>query len=277
MACRIDVAFATAAGTHAGRTAVAGFRGHGAHGPMPRPPDARTPSKGEITTMANRNQGHNQDGSPRRGTSNRGFASMDAAQQREIARMGGAAVSGNREHMAQIGRKGGEASAESRANVRSAKARSGQEAERAPARDDQTTTTTLRSLGARSREDDIGQRSLGARGRDEDNGGRSLGASGAGGRNDEGRMLGLSNMDRAVERNLGGREADNGARNLASRSRGDDQGGNRGMSGRGRDADQDGNRGMSGRGRDADQDDNSASRGNRGNAVGSPRSNRDDD
>ena len=75
--------------------------------------------------MANRNQGHNQDGSPRRGTSNRGFASMDAAQQREIARMGGAAVSGNREHMAQIGRKGGEASAESRANVRSAKARGG--------------------------------------------------------------------------------------------------------------------------------------------------------
>lgn len=58
--------------------------------------------------MANRNQGTNQDGSPRKGTSNRGFASMDAAQQREIARMGGAAVSGNREHMAQIGRKGGE-------------------------------------------------------------------------------------------------------------------------------------------------------------------------
>jgi len=78
--------------------------------------------------MANRNQQHNQDGTPRSGTSNRGFASMDAAQQREIARLGGEAVSGNREHMAQIGRKGGEASAESRANARSARARSAGEA-----------------------------------------------------------------------------------------------------------------------------------------------------
>jgi general stress protein YciG len=89
------------------------------------------PNTGETKTMANRNQQHNQDGTPRSGTSNRGFASMDAAQQREIARLGGEAVSGNREHMAQIGRKGGEASAESRANVRSAKARSAPESERA--------------------------------------------------------------------------------------------------------------------------------------------------
>lgn len=50
----------------------------------------------------------------RSGTQNRGFASMGEAEQREIARMGGAAVSENREHMAQIGRKGGEASAEAR-------------------------------------------------------------------------------------------------------------------------------------------------------------------
>lgn len=42
------------------------------------------------------------------GTSNRGFASMDPEQQRRIASKGGEAVSKNREHMAQIGRKGGE-------------------------------------------------------------------------------------------------------------------------------------------------------------------------
>jgi len=40
----------------------------------------------------------------------RGFAAMDPKQQREIASKGGRAVSANREHMAQIGRKGGEAS-----------------------------------------------------------------------------------------------------------------------------------------------------------------------
>jgi len=71
--------------------------------------------------------------SPRRSTSNRGFASMDRERQRQIAslggraahargtahefdsteareagRKGGEAVSQNREHMARIGRKGGE-------------------------------------------------------------------------------------------------------------------------------------------------------------------------
>ena len=51
---------------------------------------------------------------------------MSDADQREIARMGGTAVSGNREHMAQIGRKGGEASAEARASIRNA-ARNGQD------------------------------------------------------------------------------------------------------------------------------------------------------
>jgi general stress protein YciG len=68
--------------------------------------------------MANQNQGQNAGGNPRSGTSNRGFASMDERQQREIARLGGEAVSGDREHMAAIGRKGGEASAESRQNAR---------------------------------------------------------------------------------------------------------------------------------------------------------------
>ena len=44
------------------------------------------------------------------GRSNRGFAAMDPREQREIARKGGEAVSQDREHMAAIGRKGGEAS-----------------------------------------------------------------------------------------------------------------------------------------------------------------------
>ena len=69
--------------------------------------------------MTNQNQGQNA-GNVRTGTQNRGFASMSDADQREIARMGGTAVSGNREHMAQIGRKGGEASAEARASIRNA-------------------------------------------------------------------------------------------------------------------------------------------------------------
>lgn len=66
--------------------------------------------------MATRNPGQDQGKSPvKSGTAARGFASMTQSSQREIARMGGAAVSGDREHMARIGRKGGEASAESRA------------------------------------------------------------------------------------------------------------------------------------------------------------------
>jgi general stress protein YciG len=40
----------------------------------------------------------------------RGFAAMDEAQQRRIARKGGTAVSEDRAHMAEIGRKGGAAS-----------------------------------------------------------------------------------------------------------------------------------------------------------------------
>ena len=41
-------------------------------------------------------------------TSNRGFASMDEDKQREIAKKGGETVSKDREHMAEIGRKGGQ-------------------------------------------------------------------------------------------------------------------------------------------------------------------------
>ena len=51
-----------------------------------------------------------------RGTSNRGFASMDPETQRKIAQKGGEAVSRDREHMSMIGRKGGEASGGNRSN-----------------------------------------------------------------------------------------------------------------------------------------------------------------
>lgn len=80
----------------------------------------------------------------KKGTSARGFASMDEAKQREIAskggqaahqkgsaheftpeeariagRKGGQVVSENREHMSEIGRKGGEASSAARRGQRS--------------------------------------------------------------------------------------------------------------------------------------------------------------
>lgn len=85
-----------------------------------------------MTQMANNNQ---QNGALGNKTSKRGFASMDPAKQREIASKGGKAahqqgvahewspeearaagkkggetVSRNKEHMSEIGRKGGEAS-----------------------------------------------------------------------------------------------------------------------------------------------------------------------
>lgn len=75
--------------------------------------------------MASQDQGNTQGKAPAKtGTAARGFASMSQSAQREIARMGGAAVSGNREHMSKIGRKGGEASAESRAAASQARAAS---------------------------------------------------------------------------------------------------------------------------------------------------------
>ena len=83
--------------------------------------------------MANHSQNQQAAGQSR--THNRGFASMSETDQREIARMGGAAVSENREHMAAIGRKGGEASAEVRAaNRRAAKAKMDQAQPQAAAR-----------------------------------------------------------------------------------------------------------------------------------------------
>jgi general stress protein YciG len=44
----------------------------------------------------------------------RGFAAMSEEERRRIAEKGGETVSKDREHMSEIGRKGGEASAESR-------------------------------------------------------------------------------------------------------------------------------------------------------------------
>jgi general stress protein YciG len=90
----------------------------------------------------NGSQGGNSGSSQSRSRSNRGFASMDRNKQREIAskggkaahakgtahefdsgeareagRKGGVAVSRNREHMAAIGRRGGEARGQSRGRV----------------------------------------------------------------------------------------------------------------------------------------------------------------
>ena len=53
----------------------------------------------------------------RKGTSNRGFAAMNAEQQKQIASKGGEAVSKNREHMAEIGKKGGEIVSQNRKHM----------------------------------------------------------------------------------------------------------------------------------------------------------------
>lgn len=53
-----------------------------------------------------------------RNTKNRGFASMDAIKQKEIAKLGGIAVSTNRQHMSKIGKKGGTVSGISKRNAR---------------------------------------------------------------------------------------------------------------------------------------------------------------
>lgn len=55
------------------------------------------------------NENQNQTRSPNR-SAGRGFAGMDQEQQRKIAQKGGEAVSRDRQHMSEIGRKGGVAS-----------------------------------------------------------------------------------------------------------------------------------------------------------------------
>jgi general stress protein YciG len=59
----------------------------------------------------NRDNDNNRGGNNRGGSSSgRGFAGMDEQQQRKIAQKGGEAVSRDREHISENGRKGGEAS-----------------------------------------------------------------------------------------------------------------------------------------------------------------------
>lgn len=78
--------------------------------------------------MANQTQGNNDN------SRGQGFQNMDDAQQRKIAQKGGEAVSRDREHMADIGRKGGEASSGSRGSDDS----SGGERRSASSRDDES-------------------------------------------------------------------------------------------------------------------------------------------
>ena len=67
-------------------------------------------SKGRGGSDGGSQEANSSNEGKRKKTSNRGFASMDPEQQRAIARKGGEAVSGNRDHMSEIGKKGGEAS-----------------------------------------------------------------------------------------------------------------------------------------------------------------------
>lgn len=64
------------------------------------PNQNRTPSQNQNQSPS-RSQGQNE---------GRGFAGMDDDKQRKIAQKGGEAVSRDRQHMSDIGRKGGEAS-----------------------------------------------------------------------------------------------------------------------------------------------------------------------
>ena len=94
--------------------------------------------KGRTSKMANnQNQGRggSNQGSSKQSTGSssrsggsdneRGFAAMSDGEQREAARKGGEAVSQDRQHMADIGRKGGSASAESRSGSSNSRSASG--------------------------------------------------------------------------------------------------------------------------------------------------------
>jgi hypothetical protein len=100
----------------------------------PRIARSRQETKREKYQMASNNQGgrggssneRSSGGNSRSGNSHeRGFAAMSDSDQREIARKGGEAVSQDRQHMADIGRKGGSASAESRSGASNARSASG--------------------------------------------------------------------------------------------------------------------------------------------------------
>ena len=68
-------------------------------------PASQTYKEPLMPTHQDQNQNQN-----RHRSEGRGFAGMDGEQQRKIAQKGGEAVSRNRQHMSEIGRKGGEAS-----------------------------------------------------------------------------------------------------------------------------------------------------------------------
>jgi general stress protein YciG len=68
------------------------------------------PSEKQENTMPTQGGNKGNDNSNRNESGNRGFASMDDDKQRKIAQKGGEAVSQDREHMSEIGRKGGEQS-----------------------------------------------------------------------------------------------------------------------------------------------------------------------
>jgi len=72
---------------------------------------------GEATNEAVRPKVESDEESSTEARGERGFAAMDPDLQKEIARKGGAAVSRNREHMAQIGRKGGESVSKNREHM----------------------------------------------------------------------------------------------------------------------------------------------------------------
>lgn len=82
-------------------------------------PSSDRDGQGRFTGLSD--TGNKNDGNPsaaksanRTGTSTRGFAAMSGDAQREIARKGGVAVSKDRQHMAEIGRKGGESNRSNR-------------------------------------------------------------------------------------------------------------------------------------------------------------------
>jgi general stress protein YciG len=83
-------------------------------------------------------QGNNNNNNTTKRTANRGFASMNPEQQRQIAKKGGETVSQDRKHMAEIGRKGGESSGASRSANRNAQNKAKQNSPEGENREDRS-------------------------------------------------------------------------------------------------------------------------------------------
>ncbi len=71
----------------------------------------------ELEEMRSGAEGQANEKTTKQTQAERGFAAMDPSVQKEIARKGGAAVSRDRDHMANIGRKGGEAVSKNREHM----------------------------------------------------------------------------------------------------------------------------------------------------------------